>query len=95
MNYAIARAWKKPIDCLTVHTCTLDHPQALHFYLRSGLRPCKREIEIADDPRLTMGFRSQAAPHVPLLRCGAPPKHRAQHIAARPALALPRTLRSP
>jgi GNAT superfamily N-acetyltransferase len=67
MNYAIARAWQRPIDCFSVHTCTLDHPQALLFYLRSGFLPCKREIEIADDPRLTLGFPSRAAPHVPML----------------------------
>jgi len=67
MNYAIARAFEQPIACFGVHTCTLDHPRALAFYLRSGFRPYKREIEIADDPRLGQGFPATAAPHVPLL----------------------------
>ena|ERR1700730_3261211 len=36
MNCAIERAWSRPIR-FWVHTCTLDHPDALAFYIRSGL----------------------------------------------------------
>jgi GNAT superfamily N-acetyltransferase len=68
MHHAIARAWQKPIGCLWVHTCTFDHPRALDFYMRCGFRPFRRQVEIADDPRLTMGFPAGAAPHVPLLQ---------------------------
>ena len=74
MNAAIARAWSRPIDRFHVHTCTLDHPQALDFYRRSGFVPTRQQIEIADDPRLSDGFPQTAGPHVPLLRseAGAP-----------------------
>ena len=67
MNRAIERAWVRPIRRFWVHTCTLDHPDALAFYLRSGFVPYKRQIEIAADPRLTGDAPKSAAPHVPLL----------------------------
>ncbi len=50
-----------------VHTCTLDHPAALSFYIASGFRPYARFVEIADDPRLTGLLPKDAAPHVPLI----------------------------
>lgn len=67
MNRAIERAWSRPIQRFRVHTCTLDHPSALDFYRRSGFQPFRREVEIAEDPRL-LGLHSEnAAPHIPLL----------------------------
>ena len=68
MHHAIEQAWRKPIRCLWVHTCTLDHPGALAFYLRSGFHAFKRQIEIADDPRLNGSYPPEAAPHVPVIR---------------------------
>lgn len=71
MNRAIARAWSReghgPIQRFWVHTCTLDSPQALGFYIRSGFTPVKRQIEIFDDPRLTGVLPATAAPQVPVL----------------------------
>jgi GNAT superfamily N-acetyltransferase len=67
MNRAIEIAWSHPIDRFWVHTCNLDHPNALGFYIRSGFRPFKRQIEIADDPRLTGALSPDAAPHIPLI----------------------------
>jgi GNAT superfamily N-acetyltransferase len=67
MNRAIERAWTRPIRRFHVHTCNLDHPGALEFYIRSGFRPFKRQIEIADDPRIAGVLRLDAAPHVPLI----------------------------
>ncbi len=71
MNRAIARAWSRegqpPIGRFWVHTCTLDSPQALDFYIRSGFSPVKRQIEIIDDPRLTGTLPASVAPGVPLL----------------------------
>lgn len=67
MNFAIARAWSHPIERLWLHTCTLDHPNALPFYIRSGFVPYKRQIEIHDDPRLIGLYPRTAAPHVPLI----------------------------
>jgi GNAT superfamily N-acetyltransferase len=70
MNHAIARAWSHPtrkIRRLWLHTCSLDHPGALSFYLRSGFVAYRRQIEIADDPRLTGRAARTAAPHVPII----------------------------
>ena len=67
MAQAIERAWARPIRRFWVHTCTLDHPGALAFYVRSGFRPFKRQIEIADDPRLDGTLPRDAAPHVPII----------------------------
>src|SRR5262245_50410387 len=67
MQHAIERAWAKPIHRFWVHTCTFDHPGAVDFYLRSGFRAFKRQIEIADDPRLTGDYPRSAAAHVPII----------------------------
>ena len=67
MNRAIERAWAEPIQRLWVHTCTLDHPDALGFYQRSGFKAFRRQVEVADDPRLTGQLPRDAAPHVPIL----------------------------
>lgn len=67
MNFAIARAWSRPIERLWLHTCTLDHPNALPFYIRSGFVPYKRQIEIHDDPRLIGLYPRTAAQNVPLI----------------------------
>lgn len=66
MNAAIDRAWRAAITRFHVHTCTLDSPQALGFYRRSGFVPIRQQIEIADDPRLAHGYDRALAPHVPM-----------------------------
>lgn len=70
MGQAIARAWARPISRFWVHTCTLDHPAALGFYMRSGFVPYRRQVEIADDPRATGEAPRDTAPHFPLLEGG-------------------------
>ena len=67
MNRVLERAWARPIKRFWLHTCTLDHPDAVEFYRRSGFRPFRREIEISDDPRLTGLLPRDAAPGVPIL----------------------------
>ena len=67
MNHAIERAWSRPISRFWVHTCTLDHPGALQFYIRSGFTPFRRQIEVVDDPRLTGVLPMTAAPQVPII----------------------------
>jgi len=67
MNRAGEFAWAHPIKRFWVHTCTLDHPDALSFYLRSGFEAYDRRIEIADDPRLTGIAPRSAGPHVPII----------------------------
>lgn len=68
MNTAIRLAWEKPIDRFHVHTCTLDHPEALGFYRRSGFTPYRQQIEIEEDPRLAGNLPMDAGPRVPILR---------------------------
>ncbi len=67
MNRALEIAWSSPIRRLWVHTCTLDHPRALTFYIRSGFHPFRRQIEIADDPRVVGVLPSTASAHVPVI----------------------------
>lgn len=67
MNEAIRRAFRQPINRFFVHTCSLDHPGALSFYIRSGFRPYRRAIEVADDPRLQGFLPRDCAPQVPVL----------------------------
>jgi GNAT superfamily N-acetyltransferase len=67
MNRAIARAWSRPIRRFWVHTCTFDHQDAPAFYVRSGFRAFRRQIELMDDPRLDGLLPRTAAPHIPII----------------------------
>ncbi|SFT06548.1 hypothetical protein SAMN04488040_2952 [Sulfitobacter marinus] len=67
MNHAIRTAWERPISRLHLHTCTLDSPQAVPFYIRSGFTPFKRQVEIADDPRLINLLDKDNGAHVPII----------------------------
>jgi len=65
MNRALEIVWSRPVERVWLHTCTFDHPAALAFYQRSGFRPFRRQVEVADDPRLD----------------GAAPRHVARHVS--------------
>ncbi len=67
MHHAIDLAWQTQIKRLWIHTCTLDHPRALPFYIRSGFKPYKRQLEVADDPRVSGHAPKHSAKHYPLL----------------------------
>jgi GNAT superfamily N-acetyltransferase len=67
MNRALELAWSRQVSRVWVHTCSFDHPSALAFYQRSGFRPFRRQIEIADDPRLDGTAPRNAAKHVPII----------------------------
>ena len=67
MNRALERAWSRQVARVWVHTCTFDHPAALAFYQRSGFRAFRRQIEVADDPRLDGTVRRDVAKHVPVI----------------------------
>jgi GNAT superfamily N-acetyltransferase len=67
MRFALQRAWKRSIDRVWLHTCTLDHPGAIAFYRKCGFEPYKRQFEISDDPRAAGLLPLDAAPHIPLL----------------------------
>ncbi len=66
MNAAIERAWKRPIRRFHLDTCTLDSPQALGFYRRSGFVPVRQAVKIDDDPRVSGILPRAAGPHVPI-----------------------------
>lgn len=68
MGEALKLAWSAPIRRVSVHTCTLDSPAALPFYLRNGFRAVRREVEIVPDPRLRGVLPTESAPQVPLIR---------------------------
>lgn len=66
MNQAIAHAWSRPIKRFHVHTCTIDSPQALSFYRRSGFVPVRQQVEIDDDPRIIDVLPRHAGPNIPI-----------------------------
>jgi GNAT superfamily N-acetyltransferase len=67
LDEAITRAFAQPIRRFWLHTCTLDSPEALPFYIRSGFTAYARKIEIHRDHRLTGKLRRSAAPHIPII----------------------------
>lgn len=67
MEETLRIAWARGPRRLWVHTCTLDHPAALAFYVRSGFEPFRRAVEVADDPRLSGHLPRGTAAGLPLL----------------------------
>lgn len=67
MHEATTRAWARRITRFHVHTCTLDHPAAVSFYVRSGFTPSRREVEVAPDPRLTGELPVHVGVHAPVI----------------------------
>lgn len=67
MQVALQKAKALGAKCLHVHTCSLDHPAALGFYIKSGFKPVGRALEIFDDPRLDGTLAKEAARWLPLL----------------------------
>ncbi len=77
MGQALALAWRPGIDRVWVHTCTLDSPRALGFYIAQGFVPYGRAVETFRDPRL-LGFLPRgAAPQIPLLEPASQTERRA------------------
>lgn len=68
MAMALQAAWaRKGVERLWVHTCTLDAPGALGFYIKSGFTPYERQLETFPDPRLTGHLPREAAPQIPII----------------------------
>ncbi|WP_188063393.1 GNAT family N-acetyltransferase [Sphingobium sp. KCTC 72723] len=67
MAQAKSLAWRKGVERVWVHTCTLDSPAALGFYIKSGFVAVAREVETFADPRIAGILPRDCAPHVPLL----------------------------
>jgi len=68
MALLLERAWKAETSRVWLHTCTLDSPAALAFYMKCGFRAYKRAIEVSDDPRLRGLLPADAAPQIPIIR---------------------------
>jgi GNAT superfamily N-acetyltransferase len=68
MAMALQLGWTQPgVERMWVHTCTLDAPGALGFYVKSGFTPYQRQLETFPDPRLSGHLPREAAPHIPLI----------------------------
>ena len=67
MHAALNRAIRPDVARVWLHTCTFDHPAAVHFYRSRGFRAYKFAIEVSDDPRLTGHLPKAAARHVALI----------------------------
>ena len=67
MAQTLGLAWRKGVERVWVHTCTLDHPKALNFYRAQGFTAFERQMETFPDPRLSGILPREAAPHVPLV----------------------------
>jgi hypothetical protein len=69
MRKALQMAWREGVGRVWVHTCTLDGPQALPFYVSQGFVPYARAVEVFPDPRLADVLPGDVAPHA---RCCVP-----------------------
>jgi GNAT superfamily N-acetyltransferase len=68
MAMTLQLGWaREGVKRMWVHTCTLDAPGALGFYIKSGFVPFQRQLETFPDPRLTGHLPKEAAPHIPFL----------------------------
>lgn len=66
MAQALDRAWARAgVQRVWIHTCTLDDPAALPFYLSCGFRAYARQVEVLPDPRIEGHLPASAAPHIP------------------------------
>lgn len=50
LTVAVEKAWAWGATRVWLHTCTHDHPHALHNYQARGFRICKTEVEPANEP---------------------------------------------
>ena len=56
LHWIINQAWNYNPLRLFVHTCSEDHPAAIHNYQRYGFLPYYQVTEEIDDPRNSYGF---------------------------------------
>jgi len=68
MTQLLDRAWTRATERVWLHTCNLDAPAALIFYIKCGFRAFRLAIEVADDPRIRGILPEDAAPQVPIIR---------------------------
>lgn len=51
LRTAVDEAWSRGPERVTVHTCNLDHPNALQVYQRCGFEAYDQETRMIQDPR--------------------------------------------
>lgn len=57
LRWLIDQAWSYNPKRMFVHTCTEDHPAAIHTYQRHGFSPYKQITTEIDDPRASDDFK--------------------------------------
>lgn len=67
MQALLEKAWRPDTRRVWLHTCTLDHPNALPFYQARGFRAYKRTLGIYDDPRLTGVYGEETTGRAPII----------------------------
>jgi GNAT superfamily N-acetyltransferase len=68
MAMALQLGWAEAgVQRMWVHTCTLDGPNALAFYQKSGFTAYQRQLETFADPRTTGLISREVAPHIPII----------------------------
>jgi len=68
MAMALQLGWAEAtVQRMWVHSCTLDAPQALTFYQKSGFSAYQRQLETFPDPRLSGLIPRNAAPQIPII----------------------------
>lgn len=67
LETGISKGWFNTCQAIQTHSCTLDHPAALSFYLRHGFEATRRAIEIAPDPRASGVLPRDVRPGYPML----------------------------
>lgn len=67
MRALLCEAWRPDTRRVWLHTCTLDHPNALPFYQRQGFRAYKRTLGIYTDPRLTGVYGEETTGRAPII----------------------------
>jgi GNAT superfamily N-acetyltransferase len=68
MRRALQLAWgTKGVGRVWVHTCSLDGPTALPFYMGRGFVPYARFVEVFADPRLSGILPPASAPQEPVI----------------------------
>jgi len=65
MGHMQQRLFRGGADRIRLNTCTLDSPNALKFYMRSGFRAERRDVQVFPDPRAVGLLDEAAAPFVP------------------------------
>ena len=64
LNWALKSAWNQGPNRVWVHTCTLDHPKAIHCYRQAGFKTYREEtIKIRDpwsEPYWRVGLPSRS-----------------------------------